>query len=262
VTQPDRTPRGPLEMVQPRFLIDEPCDCCYAPSLAVWDSLRQRPDRAITEAAAVGIARLPGAEPLPGVAAELQSLRSALGPRLRIVVTDEDAHKANALTLLRTPGLLLLGTHGQNWPDQPLASEILLYPQGTDSGRLTAADLYASPVGRDLTVLSACYTALADKSPLPGDDLFGLQRALLQSGGRTVVAGQWDIYDRSGPELMHNFFAHLAQGKPAHQALALSQRQFLKRLRESSETEPWLHPYFWAVFTVCGDDRTHFQPPE
>ena len=153
----------------------------------------------------------------------------------------------------------LIGTHGQNWPDQPLASELYLYPRSADNGRLTAAELYGSPVGRDLTVLSACYTALADKSPLPGDDLFGLQRALLQSGGRTVVAGQWDIYDRCGPELMQNFFAHLAKGEAAPRALAEGQRQFLQRLRSSTEPEPWLHPYFWAVFTVCGDDRVQLQ---
>jgi CHAT domain-containing protein len=262
VTEPDATPRGPLEMIQPRFLIDEGGDICYVPSLAVWDSLRQRPVRAITEAAAVGIARLPGVEPLPGVAQELESLRAALGPRLTIVVTDEDAHIANTLSLLKQPGLLVVGTHGRNWPDQPLSSELLLFPRAGDSGRLTALQLYTSEVGRDLIVLSACYTALADKSPLPGDDLFGLQRALLQSGSRTVVAGQWDIYDRSGPELMHHLFDQLAQGKPAHQALALSQRQFLARLRSSAEPEPWLHPYFWAVFTVCGDDRTRFQQKE
>jgi CHAT domain-containing protein len=243
-------------------LIDEACACCYAPSLSVWDNLRQRDERAITEAAAIGIAKLPGVEPLPGVELELQSLRAALGQRLRIVATDEDAHTAIALALLKQPGFLLIATHGWNWPDQPLSSELLLYPRESDNGRLSASQLYASAVDRDLIVLSACYTALADKSPLPGDDLFGLQRALLQSGSRTVVAGQWDIYDRSGPELMHHMFAHLAQGKPAHQALALAQRQFLARLRSSAEPEPWLHPYFWAVFTVCGDDRVRFQTPQ
>jgi CHAT domain-containing protein len=260
VTQPDMAQRGPFEIVQPRFLIDEACDICYAPSLVAWDNLRRRPDRAIADAAAIGIARLPGTQPLPGVDAELQSLRAALGPRLKIVVTDEDAHMANTLALMKQPGLLVIGTHGRNWPDEPLSSELLLYPRASDNGRLTASQLYGSEVGRDLIVLSACYTALADRSPLPGDDLFGVQRALLQSGGRTVVAGQWDIYDGSGPALMHDFFAHLAEGQPAHRALAQSQRQFLARLRASADPEPWLHPYFWAVFTVCGDDRVRFQP--
>jgi CHAT domain-containing protein len=174
-------------------------------------------------------------------------------------MTGQTAHKASAFALLKQPGLLLVGTHGQNWPDWPLASELLLHPRGRENGRLTAGELYFSKVDRDLVVLSACYTGLADKSPLPGDDLFGLQRALLQSGARSVVSGQWDIYDGTGPELMHYFFDHLAKGKCAPEALADSQRQFLNRLRSSNEPEPWLHPYFWAVFSVAGDDRISFK---
>ena len=25
---------------------------------------------------------------------------------------------------------------------------------------------------------------------------------------------------------------------------------------EAPDDEPWLHPYFWAVYTLAGDDRT------
>jgi CHAT domain-containing protein len=262
VTQRDDTPRQPLEMVQPRFLIDQPSNICYAPSLTTWHMLRQRVAPPVDQAAAMAISSLPGSPPLPGVAAEIQSLKAALGRRLTIVVTEEDAHRENALTLLGRPGMLLVSTHGRNWPDQPLASELLLYPRGRDGGRLTAAELYKSSVGRDLVVLSACYTGLADRSPLPGDDLFGLQRALMKSGCRTVVTGQWDVYDQTGPELMHEFFRQLADGQPAPLALAQSQRQFLKRLRASNQPEPWLHPYYWAVYTVAGDDRTTFKRGE
>ncbi len=259
VTQRDDSTRDALEIAKPHFLIDKPCSCNYAPSLIAWDALRQRSERAMTEADAVGITNLPGETPLPGVEEEIQSLRAAFGRSLNTVLTGQSAHKANVLALLRQPGLLLVGTHGQNWPDWPLASELLLYPRGRENGRLTAAELYFCPVDRDLVVLSACYTGLADKSPLPGDDLFGLQRALLQSGARSVISGQWDIYDGTGPELMRGFFDHLAEGKCAPAALAESQRQFLERLRSSHEPEPWLHPYFWAVFTVAGDDRIIFK---
>jgi CHAT domain-containing protein len=106
--------------------------------------------------------------------------------------------------------------------------------------------------------MSACYSGLADRSPWSGDDLFGLQRAFLQAGARTVVSGLWDVYDGSGPELMKGLFDNLAAGSPAHSALAASQRAFLKKLKASKEVEPWLHPYFWAVYTVAGDDRTKF----
>jgi CHAT domain-containing protein len=157
--------------------------------------------------------------------------------------------------------MLLIGSHGQNYPDQPLASEVLMHPAAGDNGRLTAATLYTSPVQTDLVVLSACYTALADRSPLPGDDLFGLSRALLQSGGRTVVTGYWDVFEGTGPEIMRGFFDKLSRGQPVPAALAEAQREFLAPLRKSTEPEPYLHPYFWAVFGAQGDDRTQFEKP-
>jgi CHAT domain-containing protein len=72
------------------------------------------------------------------------------------------------------------------------------------------------------------------------------------------VSGLWDVYDGTAPELMNGFFKGLAQRRPAAQALAESQRAFLEGLRRSGDDEPWLHPYFWAVYTVTGDDRTRF----
>jgi CHAT domain-containing protein len=256
VTVRDSAPRESLEMVKPRFLIDTPVDVCYAPSLSTWHLLRRRANRPIEWGYAVGIAELPGAPPLPGTQAEITALQEALGSRAKIVLRDEQADKVATLQLMRQPGLLLVATHGQNDPESPLASQLMLYPRGRDNGRLTAGELYYSEVQSDLIVLSACYSGLAEKSPLPGDDLFGLQRALLQAGARTVVSGQWDVYDATGPPLLRDFFDRLSRGDPAPTALAEAQRRFLDQLRRSTAAEPWLHPYFWSVYTVAGDDRT------
>lgn len=70
---------------------------------------------------------------------------------------------------------------------------------------------------------------------MPGDDLFGLQRAFLQSGIRTVVSGLLDVYDGTAPELMHGMFKELAAGKTAVAALASSQRAFVQKLRDTKE---------------------------
>ena len=258
VTETDRQPRGEFEMVKPKFLLDEPFCLCYAPSLATWDSLRQRPDQPISGVTAAGIVEFEGAPPLPGVEKDLEHLHAAFGERLGAILRADEATEGRARQLFRRRGMLFLGTHGRNLADEPLASYLLFHPDARHDGYLTAADLYADDVVADLVVLSACYSGLADRSPLPGDDLFGLQRALLHSGSRTVVAGLWDVYDGTGPELMQRLFTALAKGHATPQALAQSQRAFLARLRDSNELEPWLHPYFWAVYNVTGDDRTHF----
>ena len=69
VTQRDNRNRGPNEMVEPRFLVDEQFDLVQVPSLAVWDALRQQPHTSLKEARAMGIrdfrnpeAQLKGAE--------------------------------------------------------------------------------------------------------------------------------------------------------------------------------------------------------
>ena len=116
--------------------------------------------------------------------------------------------------------MVLFATHGSNAADRPLESCLYLYPDKSNDGRLSAAELYGKSTRADLIVLSACYSGLADRSPLPGDDLFGLQRAFLQSGGRTVVSGLWDVYDGTGPELTRGLFAGLAAGKRTPTALA------------------------------------------
>jgi CHAT domain-containing protein len=90
--------------------------------------------------------------------------------------------------------------------------------------------------------------------------LFGLQRAFLQAGARTVVSGLWDVYDGTAPDLIQSYFRHVAHGQPASQALAEAQREFLNRLRATGKPDVYEHPYFWAVYTVAGDDRTRVEP--
>jgi CHAT domain-containing protein len=256
VTELDKKPRSAAEMVQPRFLLDESFDFCYAPSLTSWAIVRAHKNRPVKEASMVGLSEAPGAPPLPGVARDLESVKAVFHDRLSGVYYDEEATVANAQRALGRPGLLLLATHGMNEADRPLESYLILQPQRENDGHLTAAALFQSRVAADLVVMNACYSGLADASPLPGDDLFGLQRALLQGGARTVVAGLWDVYDGTAPELVRGLLAGVAAGQAAPAALARSQREFLRKLRSSGESEPWLHPYFWAVYTVAGDDRT------
>ena len=167
----------------------------------------------------MGLADIPGAPALEGVKKDLINLNETF--RVQGTLEGPQAREAEVKKLLAKPGLLFFGTHGINVADQPLESHLMLHPEEKapatpdgDDGRLTAAKIFARPVAADLVVMSACYSGLGDRSPLPGDDLFGLQRAFLQSGARTVVSGLWDVYDGTAPqELMLSFFQNLAEGR-------------------------------------------------
>ena len=259
VTQPDRG-RDSSEVPRPRFLVEEQVNIIQVPSLTVWDRLRQVPASQIQDVRAIGHADASG---LPGVAQDLANLKAAFGSRVKAIHTGNAAHEANAKTILATPGLAFFGSHGHERPDRPLDGQLIFEAPspGNEDGLLTAAEVYAKPVRADLVVMSACYSGRADRSPLPGDDLFGLQRAFLQSGSKTVICGLWDVYDGKAPELMNGVFQRLVTGESAAAALAGSQREFIKKYRDLPEPRRYFtHPYFWAVYSVWGDDRTTVKP--
>ncbi|MDR2642936.1 MAG: CHAT domain-containing protein [Planctomycetaceae bacterium] len=83
---------------------------------------------------------------------------------------------------------------------KPLDSYFMLRKTNDDEGDdiITAGELFYASIKKDLIVLSTCYSGLSEKSPLPSDDLFGIQRALLQGGAGAVVTSIWDVYDQTG----------------------------------------------------------------
>ncbi|MGE0607599.1 MAG: CHAT domain-containing protein [Pirellulales bacterium] len=259
VTETDTNPRGKLEQPQPRFLVDETFALCKSPSIVTWDVLRRR-GGAFSQAHAVGIVHFDHAPSLPGVEHDMANLHSAFGPALTGVLHSDDATEGQLKRALAQPGMLFIGTHGHSIAEHPLASFLLCHADPDNDGRLTAEELFATDVAAPLVVLSACYSGLADQSPLPGDDLFGLERAFLESGAATVVSGLWDVYDDTGPLVLGEFLNDLALEKPAPQALAAAQRAFLAKRRQEGPGDPWIHPYFWSVYTISGSDLTAFKP--
>lgn len=258
VTQRDLNVDQGQRLAKPKFLIDEAFSLTHAPSLAFWHQQQQQGNRPIENVYIVGVGEFELAPSLPGVEVETERLKVAFGSRVRQLIDGANATEQRLKDLLVRSGMLFVATHGTNLADQSFDSHLLLNADAVDDGFLTAKEIYQSEGGIDLVVMSACYSGLADRSPLPGDDLFGLQRAFLYSGSRAVVSGLWDVYDHTAPMIMQLFMDRLSHGVPVSDALAQTQRQFIDQLRASSEDEPWLHPYFWSVFTVVGDGRVQF----
>ncbi|NUM36730.1 MAG: CHAT domain-containing protein [Candidatus Brocadiae bacterium] len=253
VVQPDKQELHGMCMAKPKFLVDEPFDLCYVPSLQIWKILRERKLLPIQQVFVMAMDNLPG-YPLPGVKKDVESIQAVFG-KLPSVYWNEKATKKIAFQIFRKRGLVVLGTHGTNNPDQPMESSLVFPSDSEGNSCLSSAEIYETKISSDIVVLNACYGSLANRTPMPGDDLFGLSRAFLQSGAKNVLSGFWDIYDGTAPILLKGFAESLARGIPAHASLAISQRNFLKQLRASSSCEPWLHPYFWAVYQIQGDDR-------
>lgn len=136
---------------------------------------------------------------------------------------------------------LHIASHGQFNAANPLDSRLLFSTDNENDGSLTAGELYSMRLDADLITLSACETGLG--KVLSGDDLVGLTRGFLYSGGRNVIASLWEVDDAATAELMQRFYTHLKNHKTKLEALRQAQQD--TRLH-------YPHPFFWAAFFLTG----------
>jgi len=95
-------------------------------------------------------------------------------------------------------------------------------------------------------MLSACETHIGLARRYEG--VYGLTRAFLYAGSRSVGASLWRVDDTSTARLMSAFYRQYKQGVPKDKALQLAQQQLLRNPR-------YRDPYFWAGFVLIGDYR-------
>ena len=114
--------------------------------------------------------------------------------------------------------------------------------QGQDDGLVTAEKILGMRLlGTDLVTLSACETGVGDIKA--GEGVFGLKRAFILAGARTVVLSLWSVPSRETTELMTEFYRLMATGSPKSAALRQAQRTLLKK---------YPHPFYWGAFQLVG----------
>jgi CHAT domain-containing protein len=136
-----------------------------------------------------------------------------------------------------------MSVHGKFDGVEPLLSYVELAPEGSDDGRLTAAEMFGLPLsGAALVVLSACESGRVDTSN--GNDVVGIVRGLVYAGAGGLLLSRWAV--RAPPTaLWMETFHRKAQG----QGLAAAARS----AREAVRADPkYQHPYYWAAFSVIG----------
>jgi CHAT domain-containing protein len=95
--------------------------------------------------------------------------------------------------------------------------------------------------GTDLVTLSACETGMGDVRA--GEGVFGLKRAFLLSGARTVVMSLWSVPSAETTTLMTEFYTLMSKGAAKGQAL----RQARLNMMEQNP-----HPFYWGAFIMVG----------
>jgi CHAT domain-containing protein len=144
----------------------------------------------------------------------------------------DEASKSNVIEAISDKRMLHFACHGYFDPMEPSCSGILL-----SDGRLTASDFMKLNLEANVTVLSACQTAVSDISG--GDELEGLVRSIHYAGSRFVIASLWNVQDLSTKELFFKFY-----GEPGDVQEKLRNAE-LTLMKECSF-------YLWSAFQVYG----------
>jgi CHAT domain-containing protein len=112
-----------------------------------------------------------------------------------------------------------------------------------EDGLLTAEDVTGLDLlDTQLVVLSACETGLGEVRV--GEGVFGLRRAFVVAGAKTLVMSLWKVPDEQTHQLMVDFYQRVLSGQGVADALREAQLAMKARYAD---------PYYWGAFICQGD---------
>ncbi len=186
---------------------------------------------------------------LPGAAAELRAIGSALQPAEKLLLLGDDASETRVkATDLSGYRVIAFATHGivggeTAFPEPAL---VLTPPHSAtplDDGMLTASEASALRLDADWVILSGCDSAGAGNGAAP--TYSGLARAFFQAGSRSLLVSMWPVRDDFAARLT---VATLAASRHVSKARAL-QRAELAMIADRAHPDA-ANPSAWASFTL------------
>jgi CHAT domain-containing protein len=188
------------------------------------------------------------------------ALPSAMFPKLRFAGEEIDsiasAMPGDPPTVLRnasaTPdayrearpaefGFIHFAAHASMNSANPLDSAVILSGP-PEKGRLLARSVVSLPLRAQLVTVSACRSAGA--RPYAGEGLVGFAWAFLKAGAANVIAGLWDVNDKSTTQLMAGVYKRIGSGMPAMDALREAKLDLIR------QGGAYAKPFYWAPFQL------------
>ncbi len=80
-----------------------------------------------------------------------------------------------------------------------------------------------------------------------GEGVFGLRRAFILAGAKTLVMSLWKVPDRETQELMTDFYSRMLKGQSTVEALRNAQLALKKKCPD---------PRYWGAFICQGNPKT------
>jgi CHAT domain-containing protein len=178
---------------------------------------------------------------LQSAGAEMNSIQTNLPPDITKVVRERDKARPEAFSQAKPEQFAWIHfvSHATANEQQPLESAVIL-SRGAYGYKLFARDVLKIPLQADLVTISACHSAGAHV--YAGEGLVGFSWAFLRAGARNVIAGLWNVDDRSGAQLMADMYRELGHGASPAEALRTAQLAML------GQKNGFRKPYYWGPF--------------
>ncbi|MGE5447102.1 MAG: CHAT domain-containing protein, partial [Bacteroidales bacterium] len=184
--------------------------------------------------------------PLPGAADEVKNISQSIN------TTAFDGFLAQENTFKEKASeydILHLAMHTIINDSLPMLSKLVFSSPEKNSGEdgfLNTYEIYNMKLKARLAVLSACETGSGKLQK--GEGVMSLARGFIFAGCPSIVMTLWQVEDKSGAEIMRNFYSYLSKGKRKDEALQMAK---LKHLELSDPLTA--HPHYWLGYVNIGN---------
>jgi CHAT domain-containing protein len=173
--------------------------------------------------------------------AEMSAVSNAFAGRTAVFRADQATPARYRDAMPEQFGVVHFTAHAAANAESPLDSAVILSKDGSGY-KLYARDVAEQPLSADLVTISACRSA--GERTYAGEGLVGFAWAFLRAGAQRVIAGLWDVDDRSTADLMGHVYADIAQGRTPSAALRHAKLAMIARGGAAAK------PYYWAPFQL------------
>jgi len=173
--------------------------------------------------------------------AEMSAVSKAFAGRTAVFRADQATPARYRDAMPEQFGVVHFTAHAAANAESPLDSAVILSKDGSGY-KLYARDVAEQPLSADLVTISACRSA--GERTYAGEGLVGFAWAFLRAGAQRVIAGLWDVDDRSTADLMGHVYADIAQGRTPSAALRNAKLAMIARGGAAAK------PYYWAPFQL------------